>query len=143
MKILFLDIDGVLNCKTTRVLFDCFLGVEPKKVQFLQRIKAITNCQVVLSSTWRHHDKSVYYIEENVCHLFSLTGDDQYGHRGTEIKEWIEKWDYGTSNNKVDKYAILDDDSDMLPEQLPSFFQTSFETGLTEEITQKIIKHLL
>jgi membrane-bound lytic murein transglycosylase MltF len=42
----------------------------------------------------------------------------------------------------VERYAILDDDTDMLPEQLPNFFQTTWEEGLTEEIAEKVIAHL-
>ena len=46
---------------------------------------------------------------------------------------WI-LWKYD-----IEKYAILDDDNDMLPEQMPFFFQTTWAKGLTPEITQKII----
>ncbi len=41
------------------------------------------------------------------------------------------------------RYAILDDESDMLLWQKDHFFQTSFENGgLTEEIAKKVTEHL-
>ena len=40
-----------------------------------------------------------------------------------------------------EKYAILDDDTDMLPEQFPNFFKTSWEVGVTPEIIEKVRKH--
>ena len=56
--------------------------------------------------------------------------------RGDEIQEWLDE------HPEVEKYAIIDDDDDMLPEQEENFFQTDFQTGLTDEIAKKVIKHL-
>jgi hypothetical protein len=49
--------------------------------------------------------------------------------RGEEIDLWLHE------HSEVERYAIIDDESDMLDEQMPSYFRTSFfEDGLTEEI---------
>lgn len=61
---------------------------------------------------------------------------DSLGVRGHEIQAWLDK------HPEVEKYAILDDDSDMLPEQMPNFFKTTFQNGLLEETMYKVIKHL-
>jgi hypothetical protein len=64
-----------------------------------------------------------------------LSGD-AYNGRGSEIAEWLSR------HPEVDRYAIVDDDSDMLPEQVPFFVQTSFETGMTDEHAAKLIEVL-
>ena len=58
------------------------------------------------------------------------------GVRGHEIQEWLDK------HPEVTRYAILDDDSDMLPEQMPNFFKTTFQNGLIEDIAKKVTEHL-
>lgn len=55
--------------------------------------------------------------------------------RGEEIAVMLERF-------QPDKYAILDDNNDMLEDQLPSFFQTDGTIGLTKEIADKVILHL-
>ena len=38
MRIVFLDIDGVLNCKSTRQMHKDFIGIDPVHVEILSRI---------------------------------------------------------------------------------------------------------
>jgi hypothetical protein len=45
--------------------------------------------------------------------------------RGEEIKDWLQK------NQEVQEYAILDDDSDMLPEQMDKFYHCDGYFGLS------------
>lgn len=52
--------------------------------------------------------------------------------RGDEIKEWIEQ------KGDVENYAIIDDDSDMLPEQMDSFFLVDRWYGLSPNTLYKI-----
>ena len=54
MKIIFLDIDGVLNCKYTKEEIFFFPFVSPKKIELLKQLIERTGAKVVLSSTWRH-----------------------------------------------------------------------------------------
>ena len=42
----------------------------------------------------------------------------------------------------VEHYAILDDADSILPEHRANFFQTTWETGLTEDIALAVEKHL-
>lgn len=88
----------------------------------------------------------------DVTPYLPLSGGAEMCERGKEIKAWLDKWDEGTLRNApkhtsilnetVTAYAILDDDSDMLPEQMPNFFKTSWATGITEEIADAVEKHL-
>lgn len=148
MKILFLDIDGVCNSEETfRKDGKCHFPIDPYMAFLVGKIQLDTGCKVVLSSSWRHHPESVEHVHRRIVNIYDTTGSEPLDptrpsgvencQRGREIKAWIDSQKY-----KVDRYAILDDDSDMLPEQLPNFFKTSWKTGLTEEIAKKVIEHL-
>ena len=47
-----------------------------------------------------------------------------------------------TLHSEIEHYAILDDAESILPEQRANFFQTRWETGLTEDIALAVEKHL-
>lgn len=137
MKVLFLDIDGVVNKQEN---FDRSKNPGPYPIDsycafLVGRIQLQTGCEVVLSSSWRHHPEGVQNVSERVVQLLDKT---PYlpGVRGDEIKAWLD------DHPEVESYAILDDDSDMLDEQKPHFFKTSFKEGLTDEIAEKVIEHL-
>lgn len=58
--------------------------------------------------------------------------------RGDEIRDWIRSRNengYAT----IACYAIVDDDSDMLPEQLPVFVQTTNQLGLEDSHRDRLI----
>ncbi len=148
MKILFLDIDGVCNSQATFTKDpNAHFPIDPYMAFLVGKIQLETDCNVVLSSSWRHHNESVDHIRKRVVSLYDLTGDEPHDpdrpsgaencQRGREIKAWLDNHKY-----KVESYAILDDDSDMLPEQIPNFFKTQWLVGLTDEIAQKVIAHL-
>lgn len=148
MKILFLDVDGVMNCQDTfRKEPNAHFPIDTYMAFLVGKIVLDTGCKVVLSSSWRHHKESVEYIHRRIVDIYDQTGDEPYDdnrpsgaencQRGREIKTWMDSQKY-----KIDAYAILDDDSDMLPEQLPNFFKTSWFTGLTPEIAKQVVEHL-
>jgi hypothetical protein len=51
MKVIFLDIDGVLNCWATTERWRGYIGIDPKLAQRFAEL--VTGAKVVLSSTWR------------------------------------------------------------------------------------------
>ena len=53
MKIIFLDVDGVLNCATTKERVRDLLFVEDRKIQLLKELVDETGATIILSSTWR------------------------------------------------------------------------------------------
>lgn len=136
MKVLFLDIDGVLNNGHTKERFQGFIGLNKELIPLVKQIIDETGCQVVLSSYWRTDPKSVKHVRQHIGPLFDKTPIFTMKPRGTEIQAWLDE------HPAVTKYAILDDDSDMLEEQLPNFFQTSFNFGITEDTMNKVIEHL-
>ena len=136
MKIIFLDIDGVLNSKETLTRANSIIGIDPFLVSIFNRIIFATDAKIVISSSWRNSESEREEIRKRVMPFLDITPNCKSRIRGDEIKEWLDK------QSDVEKYAILDDDSDMLKEQLPNFFHTTWENGLTEEIANEVIKHL-
>lgn len=144
MKIIFLDVDGVLNTSRATTVLSLSRGA----IKRLQGIIEATEAKIVLSSTWRIRDTSQFGAEpyNKLVKALKYRGLELYGEtprlsqlsksRGHEINEWLK--DAGP----IDKYAIVDDDSDMLPHQLPHFFQTDPDYGLTETIAYRITTHL-
>lgn len=135
MKVIFLDIDGVVNSKETLShSHKGVMGIDPYLSLLVHRIIEATDAKLVLSSSWKH---GLLDEVKKVFPIIDTTPNNKFSRiRGFEIDMWLE------DHPEVTKYAILDDDDDMLPEQMPNFFHTSFETGLTEEIANAVVKHL-
>jgi len=57
MKIVFLDIDGVLNHACTKERFQSYIGIDEGNlrnfVEFIKRARAKEETEVVLTSSWR------------------------------------------------------------------------------------------
>ena len=146
MKILFLDIDGVLNNANSSV--GEMFPVEPYAVLLVDRIVQATGCQVVLSSSWRHMPDWRDVLKKAAPSIELLDRTPRYSSstkykidesdlcRGHNIQDWLDE------HPEVEAYAIVDDSADMLPGQMDSFFKTTWLEGLTDEITQNIINHL-
>ena len=84
MKVIFLDIDGVLNCSKTRNPRKLPYVVDKRLLALLKRMLKRTGAKIVLSSTWRidpvgrfaakHHGIPVYdYSPDIVIRLAILT----------------------------------------------------------------------
>lgn len=132
MKVLFLDVDGVLNSRSTTNFSDLY-PIDPYMAFLVGRIQLQTDCEVVLSSSWRNHPEGVENVSKRVVKLLDKTPNiDSF--RGNEVKAWLDE------HPEVENYAILDDDGNFHPDQ--HLFQTTFETGLTDEIAEKVIEHL-
>ena len=148
-RIIFLDIDGVLNShewfekrEKIELTEENYMAqdIDPAALQRFQTLLADTGASVVLSSSWRKLPERVEYLKKHVCDIIAITPSCTSGIRGAEIDMWMNK--HLTSEEKENsKYAIIDDDSDMLIWQKDKFFQTSFLTGLTDEICEKVRNH--
>ena len=131
-RVIFLDIDGVLNSLGSVIaLGNPNHHLDPVAVKLIERVCKETGAKIVVSSSWRI-GRTVEQIQQELCsigaagvaeHIVGRTGDGHNGHRGRQIKEWIEK------NSPDCTFAITDDDSDMLPAQKPYFVKTTFEDG--------------
>lgn len=133
MKVVFLDIDGVLNSHRTCIAFNGYphdltaadLGMfDLVALGLIRNIVETARAKIVLSSSWRltHHWAAVGtaldlpIIDETP----RLTGP-----RGAEIAWWLGR------HPEVETFAIIDDDADMLDGQLSCFVHTSGFDGFT------------
>ena len=135
MKVLFLDIDGVLNNTRTEKSFGDLMAIDPAMAALVQRIVRNTGCEIVLSSSWRLFQNGRDEIERKICKFADIT-PILHAPRGYEIKVWL------TLHPEIQHYAILDDADSILPEHRANFFQTAWESGLTEDIALAVEKHL-
>lgn len=140
MKVIFLDIDGVLNHSRTPERFEGMLGIDRILLARFKKVVRITGANVVLSSPWRKWTTGIAHIEEQGIPLIGHTpwfastdSEDLKTGRGQEIRKWL------SLHPEVTEYAIVDDDSDMLPGQ--PLFQTHYTKGLTAKVASNIIKH--
>lgn len=129
MKLIFLDVDGVLNSIESMIVFaDSGRELCPIRCGLVGRLIRETGAKVVVSSAWRTGkvEKTKEVLEKAgagciVPHIIGETGQGYDGHRGTQISEWIK------ANGEPEAWVILDDDSDMLPGQ--PFVHTSMACG--------------
>jgi hypothetical protein len=142
MKILFLDIDGVLNHRYTRYENDnTVFPIDMSLVLRLKKIIEATDAKIVLSSTWRLSVHSRMAVEQAIgthgMSLHSWTRDLYDFDRSIEILDWMHR------NPGVTKFAILDDWAEAGTNGLSEhLFRTDDEYGLTEEIVDKVIQWL-
>lgn len=156
MKVLFLDIDGVLNHeKHYKWLMETdeptplqrvypYSEFNPESCKILNRIIDETDAKIVLSSSWRLDGINrmnslfkhfglprIYDITPSLCIRFGSLC------RGKEIDKWLSE------HPEVTKYVILDDDTDMEEYQLPFFVKTNpYKDGLNNDIANKVINIL-
>jgi hypothetical protein len=134
MKVIFLDIDGVLNCKKTRNPRGLPYVVDPKLLRRFKRLIDRTGAKVVLSSTWRYDPAGLFSAKRQGIPFTGVTPDLPKRPRRDEILAWIK------DHPRVTRYAIVDDEDDELDE-LP-LFQPSAKTGLTQKIVNGAARYL-
>lgn len=129
MKVIFLDIDGVLN-----IWGNMQLGItlDPTRTVLMRLLAETTKARFVISSTWRMHKDCCERLDaaglpKALIHedWKTITAGDV---RGFQIQDWLER------HPEVKQFCIIDDDSDMLEEQMPFFVKTfGMEAGFTTE----------
>jgi len=147
-KVIFLDIDGVLNLISQG--HDKFGSIFHSN--FTDNLKYIidkTNAKIVISSSWRlsglNWIKDLWLYRNLPGEIIDRTKSIYPStKRGYEIQDWLD-------NNKYINYCIIDDDTDMLEHQFNNFVQTSNNYnhtdniegyGLTKQCSDKVIKIL-
>ena len=170
MKILFLDMDGVINTSgkdkyslslilpydfennkdffyfDTRILFNF--------VKLLEFCKD-NEIKIVISSTWRigttidGWNKFLYKYFRNSLRMkitdnlvIGLTNNKFNGIRGLQIGSWLDE--YNTiSKDKIEKYLIVDDEIVDIKPYLPkkNILKINSKDGLTEEKITEIINY--
>ncbi len=168
MKVIFLDIDGVLNSEEYfKRWHEENLGqkghdhyVDEIAVDRLMDLIQKTGCYIILSSSWRRHNlpDTILYLSEHRSldriqpYLIGITPRLwQYRGRGDEIKRLMNEWSDWVKrglisekfkDDKINNYVILDDDSDMLDEQKEHFIHTKWAVGLQDSDVEKCLNIL-
>jgi hypothetical protein len=156
MKIIFLDIDGVLNNWPYTIQYNNErrkLGLEvpndnlyslplcEHSLDVLKQIVTLLDAYIVLTSTWRLHEKGMSVITK----VFNKLGiGDRFigctgslGNREKEILDWIN-----TYQGQIDSFVIIDDD------QIGGLLETyrvkteMFGEGLSNNHIEKVKKIL-
>lgn len=145
MKLLFLDIDGVLN-NELRAQSEVY-QIDPECAQNFNSLIDRTGAKIVISSSWRlgmtlEDLKRVFEEKGLKGEIIGVTPrlfpDDGYV-RGNEILMWLRENEsiYGERYYNYQNYLILDDDEDMLYQQRDNFLQTDNYVGLTHNDVDK------
>ena len=155
MKIIFLDIDGVLNEEKSRSRCLGYKGIDDKKVENLANIVKATNAKIVLISTWKDDWRKTYKAHQGMMANYldrklkkqglvildktkSIDKNGFHFSRGEGILQYL-------ADNKVEKFVILDDyqfdyDSCGLSDY---YIKTdAYNGGLTEELVGRAIQIL-
>jgi hypothetical protein len=135
MKIVFLDIDGVLNTPQTPNPHQLPYVVDKTLVRRLKRLLARTKAKAVLTSTWRYDPAGLFSARRYGIPFIGCTPDLPGRPRHDEIRAWLKK------HPRVTRYAVLDDDDDGL-DSMP-LFQPLARTGLTPDIAKALGDYLL
>ena len=146
MKLIFLDIDGVLNDHQfhPEALICALL---PACVAQLGRVISQTGAKIVLSSDWR------YMIHESLMSLQEFeallrahgapaeleiigvtTTDEAVKGRGQQIAAWLQ-----TSTVPIEAYVVIDDRHEEIDSEEHAFVCTDRTLGLTERDADTLI----
>ena len=168
MKIIFLDIDGVLNAQDDfggrskpNPFVGGICGISRSKLRRLKIIVDATGANIVLVSSWKscYEDylKNYYLKDPNDIHgkylynkmrsvgLKIMDTTNKYNHdagysRGNEIVSWLEHTKF-----TIDSWIVLDDEifTDYSAKGImPHLVKTTWEFGLTDEKMNEAIKKL-
>ena len=141
MKVIFLDIDGVLNTKETYdniyrthgFLSTMEVPIDKFRLEYLKTIIDETDAKIVLSSSFRHFfikqegkiiptsikGKNLYnWFLKYGIDIYDITPNNGYT-REEEIKEWL------INNEEVEDFIIIDDDPTIFEDLSSKLIQTS------------------
>lgn len=115
MKVIFLDIDGVLNSEQyIRECDGCGIVIDPSKMVLLKQIVDATGTKIVLSTSWREH----WSKDDTQCDSTGVLMNSMFGtyglrifdktpqlhtRREEEIRNWLDE------HPEVENFVVLDD----------------------------------
>lgn len=157
MKLICLDIDGVLNTWYTKEELDGYIFVDDSKIELLKQLIDRTGACVLLTSTWRQGwadlDAGLNTMEAD--HFIALRDklrefgiefldytpitDERMKRRGEEIDMWMKNW----KGESIESIVLLDDLSGYyLRPYSGRLVQTSGAKGLLQKHVNSAIKML-
>lgn len=148
-RVLFLDIDGVLNSHAYMQKHRAFWDfgdapsmLDPDACARLERVLAATGAAVVISSSWRICTSladirgAIHSRGAPSARVIGKTPNPWTGsRRGHEIQRWLD------AHDDIDSFAIVDDDADM--EHLRGrLVQTHIADGLQDAHVEALVAML-
>ena len=145
MKLIFLDIDGVLVTSRHLIQSNKYFGFEfdPECIKNLLDILEKTEAQIVVSSSWREGRtlkqlQSIFEIN-GIIKVIGMTPVIDGVIRGREIKEYLHNSNECGMN--ISKFVIIDDEEEM--GDLKNYLiETDFKTGINQEVKDRVINFL-
>ena len=146
-NIIFLDVDGVLNCSATKDRVGRYVGIDSKKVKLLKEIAEVMEADIVLSSSWK---TDWYKDRKEDQDIFANTLDKKLGEYGLVIVD--RTYDSGFARGQgiidwmnihgpVNSYIILDDEEfDFARVGISNHWVESNYYSLKGGITKKHVK---
>ena len=134
MKVIFLDIDGVLNCKQTPNPRKFPFIVDPVLLNRLNDLLKLTDAQVVLTSNWRYDPAGMFSAKHYGIPFIDTTPDLPNEPRCNPILDWVRR------HPDVERFIVIDDEDDQL-DALP-LFQPSRSAGITHEMVDAAADYL-
>lgn len=157
MNIIFLDIDGVLNCRATKDKCGPYRGIEDEKVSLIKKLVKESGARIVLISSWKEkwfkekyfkdkQDDLANYLDEKMANAQLIVFDktDPWFTRVDGIRDFLDR--LRAKNIVVNNYVIFDDDASEYKYAgriRAHLLQTSFENGgLSKKHIKKAIELL-
>ena len=134
MKVIFLDIDGVLNCDKTPNPRKFPYVVDKKLLLRFNGLLKRTRAKVVLFSSWRCDPVGLLAARHYDVPFIDVCPDRPKSPRGKEMLKWL------ADHPGVSRFAIIDDEDDGL-DDFP-LFQPSCKTGITPQIVKGVERYL-
>lgn len=133
MKVLFLDIDGVLNSGRSAMAFDgrphsfrpgCMAKFDHVAIGLVRELCRQTDCSIVLSSDWRYMH-TIHEVANGLdLPVFDFT-PRMTGSRGKEIDAWL------ADRTDIESFAIVDDVPEMFDCHPGQFVLSDDHNGLS------------
>lgn len=147
MKVLLIDVDGVLNNDNTNATAPSgAMGVSDSKIKLLKQIVDATGAKVVLCSSWKNDidGKDYNYLSNKLYHkggikIYSQTPNISSSRRGLEISAWLAQHPEVTNWVVIDDIRFSDYDRREFAQHLVI---TNTKYGLIENDVEKAIEIL-
>ncbi len=154
MKVIFLDIDGVLNSRAydRKRNWNEQTDIDETRLPLIKEIVDATGAKIVLSSTWRQHwDRDTNRCDEDGLYInkifakFGLSIFDKTPDLGITVlrRDEISKWLEG-ADVEIESFVIIDDYRYGWGDLSEHFVKTepNFRLGIEKEHVEKAIEIL-
>ena len=136
MKVIFLDIDGVLATRSS--ISAWYAGPRDRSsggnrgqldtvcTNLFLRLLELAGASVVISSSWRHDRRNDKIWKDLFGDLYLGKTGSESGGRGVEIRKWLD------THSDIDTTVILDDEDSDMGDMIKFVVKTDMINGFTD-----------